>query len=54
MATKKVIKKPAAKKAAAVKKPATKVTAVKATPTPKIVTVPKPEVIDPNIFPIGS
>ena len=54
MATKKVIKKPAAKKAAAVKKPATKVTAVKATPTPKIVTVPKPEVIDPNIFPIGK
>ena len=54
MATKKVIKKPAAKQAAAVKKPATKVTSVKATPTPKIVTVPKPEVIDPNIFPIGK
>ena len=54
MATKKVIKKSAPKKAASLKKTVVKKTTVKPAPAPKVVTVPKPEVVDPNIYPIGK
>ena len=54
MATKKVIKKTAPKKAASLKKTVFKKTTVKPAPAPKVVTVPKPEVVDPNIYPIGK
>jgi hypothetical protein len=54
MATKKVIKKTAPKKAASLKKTVVKKTTVKPAPAPKVVTVPKPEVVDPNIYPIGK
>lgn len=45
MATKKVIKKSAPKKAASLKKAVVKKTTVKPAPAPKVVTVPKPEVV---------